>query len=170
MSEMRPGTLADIRVAALAVKGQIRQITGHWSAGRYVPNATDLKDYHVLILQDGSYLYRDDFAEVLAHTWHDNTGNIGVAFAGCFEATTENLGPYAPTEAQIAAMALAVRTICDALEEAVDDLFKTHCEQALIDGYGPGSGDEQTRWDLWFIRDGEEQGTGGDQIRRLAAA
>ncbi|WP_301961935.1 hypothetical protein [uncultured Phascolarctobacterium sp.] len=34
----------------------------------------------------------------------------------------------------------------------------THCEAALIDGYGPYSTDPQTRWDLWYIRDSPGDG------------
>lgn len=163
---MRAGTIEDIRVAALAAAGSVTNITGHWSAGRYEPNHIDLADYHVLILADGSYLIRDDFSEKLAHTWRRNTGNIGIAFAGCFGATTNDLGDYAPTEEQIKAMAAAVKVICDALGWDVNEAFKTHAEWADIDEYGPSFNCE--RWDLWFLRNGDVPGSGGDEIRRLA--
>ena len=145
MSEMHKGSLDDIRRIAAEAKEQITRITGHWSAGRYEPNNTDLADYHVLVLYDGTFLIRDDFTEVLAHTWHHNTGNIGISMAGCYGATQEDLGEYAPTYAQINAFAAAVKAICDGLDEFVNDIFKTHAEQATIDGYGPGSGDPETR-------------------------
>ena len=35
----------------------------------------------------------------------------------------------------------------------------THCEAALLDGYGPYSGDAETRWDLWYMRDSPGDGT-----------
>ena len=168
MSKMRLGTLDDIKASATAAGDYITKIYGHWSAGRYEPNATDLSDYHILILNDGSYLIRDDFTEKLAHTWHRNTGAVGIAFAGCYGAITSDLGDYPPTEEQIAGMAMAVKIICEAIVKPVD-IFMTHAEIATIDGYGPGSGDPETRWDLLFLRNGENTGTGGDTIRKLAS-
>lgn len=47
----------------------------------------------------------------------------------------------------------------------------THCETALIDGYGPYSGDAETRWDLWYLRDSPGDGAmkpGGQVIRGKA--
>ena len=47
----------------------------------------------------------------------------------------------------------------------------THCEAALIDGYGPYSGDAETRWDLWYLRDSPGDGLmkpGGQVIRGKA--
>ena len=47
----------------------------------------------------------------------------------------------------------------------------THCEAALCDGYGPYSGDPQTRWDLWYMRDSPGDGTmkpGGQVLRGKA--
>ena len=47
----------------------------------------------------------------------------------------------------------------------------THCEAALIDGYGPYSGDAETRWDLWYLRDSPGDGAmkpGGQVIRGKA--
>jgi hypothetical protein len=163
---MIAGTLDDIREKASKAKGKVKWITGHWSAGKWNPNHIDLADYHILVLRDGSYLIRDDFAEKLAHTWQRNTGNIGIAFAGCFGATTSDLGEYAPTEEQISAMAAAVKAICEELGESVD-IFKTHAEWADEDDYGPATTCE--RWDLWFLRNGDPHGSGGDEIRRLAA-
>ncbi|MBR1662635.1 MAG: hypothetical protein IJ694_10255, partial [Acidaminococcaceae bacterium] len=32
-----------------------------------------------------------------------------------------------------------------------EDTVMTHCEIAFIDGYGPGDGDPDMRWDLWFL-------------------
>jgi hypothetical protein len=162
---MKEGKLENIRKLAGDSKDNIEYITGHWSAGRYIPNSVDLADYHILCLFDGRYLIRDDFSEKLAHTWRRNTNNLGISFAGCYGATTENLGEYAPTNAQIQAMADAVKVICEATGKSVD-IFKTHAEWADEDNYGPATTCE--RWDLWFLRDGDEKGSGGDEIRRLA--
>ena len=48
------------------------------------------------------------------------------------------------------------------------DTVMTHCEAALLDGYGPYSGDAETRWDLWYMRDSPGDGQmkpGGDILR-----
>ena len=167
MSEMRAATIGDIKIAAENAKGICDKMSGHWSGGRYEPNSIDLADYHIGILEDGKYLIRDDFTEKLAHTWHRNTGNIGIAFFACFGATSNDLGQYAPTDVQINSMALAVRVVCDALEQSVNDTFKTHAEWADLDGYGPATTCE--RWDLAILRNGDAWMSGGDQIRKLAA-
>jgi hypothetical protein len=161
---MRIGTLAEIRELAGEAVYSIEYITGHWTAGRYVPNDVDTKDYHILCLYDGTYWIKDEFTEKLAHTWRRNTNNLGIAFAGCFNATTNDLGQYAPTYLQIQAMVDAVRTICEAIGKDAS-IFKTHAEWADEDDYGPATTCE--RWDLWFLRDGDEKGSGGDEIRRL---
>ena len=45
----------------------------------------------------------------------------------------------------------------------------THAEAALVDGYGAGSGDSETRWDLYWVLNGEGKLIrGGDHIRQLA--
>jgi hypothetical protein len=43
----------------------------------------------------------------------------------------------------------------------------THAEAANLDDYGPDTTWE--RWDLWFLKDGDEPGSGGDMIRGKAA-
>ena len=38
-----------------------------------------------------------------------------------------------------------------------------------MDGYGVGSGDSETRWDLYWVPDSDEEFVrGGDRIRELA--
>jgi hypothetical protein len=47
----------------------------------------------------------------------------------------------------------------------------THCEAAFEDCYGPGDGDSDMRWDLWFLPDVENFGMlvpGGNLIRGKA--
>lgn len=60
----------------------------------------------------------------------------------------------------------------DGLDLPVDRFtVLTHCEAALLDGYGPYSGDAETRWDLWYLRDSPGDGTmkpGGQVIRGKA--
>lgn len=138
----------------------------HWSAGRYEPNAVDLADYHVLILQDGSIRARD-LTAILEHTWRRNTAGVAVALAACYDATTEALGDYPPTAAQIETMAQIIAVLCQATEIPLDAAHvMTHAEAADLDGYGPATTCE--RWDLWFLANGDAPGTGGDTLRDKA--
>ena len=164
---MRKMELEDLPQFAKAASGEINRIYLHWSAGRYTPKGVDLTDYHILILSDGRILSRDDYTEVLAHTWRRNTGAIAVSLTGCYGATTNDLGEYAPTNAQIEAMAQVITVLCDALGLPIDyEHVRTHSEQADEDDYGPATTCE--RWDLWFLKNGDEPGTGGDTLRGKA--
>lgn len=71
----------------------LTRITYHWTAGTSTPNATDLKHYHFLIDKDGLiykgiYKPEDNIncndGKYAAHTGGGNTGNIGIAFCGCY--------------------------------------------------------------------------------------
>jgi hypothetical protein len=176
-------TLKDILTMAKAAQGQIDRIFLHWSAGHYHQFSGG---YHVNIDNDGTlYASTDDLAEVKSHTWHQNTGAIGVTMAACAFATPKDLGdparvaqygveylnkheiPYEPpTTEQIEAMAQVVAMICYGLQLPVDIIHvRTHAEQANIDDYGPNNTWE--RWDLWVLP-GMEDGAGGDVIRGKA--
>ena len=105
------------------------------------------------------------------HTWHRNTGAVGVSIAGMSGATEQNFGPDAVTLTGLehlcaAAAAFATRYGVDALgtvqqgETHVDDngnqvntagehTILTHAECATIDGYLCGfTSDPDCRWDL----------------------
>lgn len=71
----------------------LNKITYHWTAGASVPNATDLKHYHFIIdsngiIYNGLYKPEDNIncndGKYAAHTGGGNTGNIGIAFCGCY--------------------------------------------------------------------------------------
>ena len=50
-----------------------------------------------------------------------------------------------------------------------DSTVLSHAEAATLDGYGPGSGDADTRWDLAYVpTSGGGLIEGGDFIRQLA--
>ena len=142
----------------------------HWTAARY--NQT-FDEYHVNITGDGRvFVSTNDLAEVKNATYRRNTGSIAITLCCAYDATgPDNLGPYPPTEAQINAVSQVVCVLADALDLTIDaDRVMTHAEAAdNIDGlythddYGPDSTCE--RWDLWVLREGEEPGTGGQQIR-----
>ena len=71
----------------------LNKITTHWTGGRNKPSAHELECYHFLIDSDG-HIYKGKFApednincndgKYAAHCGGGNTGNIGVAFCGCY--------------------------------------------------------------------------------------
>ena len=189
---MKKVTLEDIQTMAEASRAQLWEdarnmqrdvkIYLHWTAGRY---GQLFDDYHLNIDQDGSiYASTDDLSETLAHTWHRNTGAVGVALCCCYGADTADLGDYPPTAAQIEAMAQVVAVLAKALWLTIDrDRIMTHAEAAdNVDGllpegdeYGPRNGCE--RWDLQFLgtaesstflTDYDDPRTGGNVMRGKA--
>lgn len=71
----------------------LNKITIHWSAGRNIPNAEELKHYHYMIDSNG-LVYKGQYApednincndgKYAQHCGGGNTNNIGVAFCGCW--------------------------------------------------------------------------------------
>ena len=71
----------------------LNKITIHWTAGRSIPNDSELKHYHCLIDSNG-LLYKGFCApedninvndgKYAQHCGGGNTNNIGVAFCGCY--------------------------------------------------------------------------------------
>lgn len=189
---MKKVTLEDIRMMAEASRAQLWEdarnmerdvkIYLHWTAGRY---DQCFDDYHLNITGDGTiYASTDDLSETLAHTWHRNTGSVGVTLCCCYGADTADLGNYPPTAAQIEAMAQVVAVLAKALWLTIDqDRVLTHAEAAdNIDGllprgdeYGPLNGCE--RWDLQYLgtpespswtTDYDDPHTGGNVLRGKA--
>lgn len=142
----------------------------HWTGGRY---NQCFDDYHVCITGDGHvYVLTDNLAEVKSATYMRNTGSVAITLCAALDAVgPDDMGPCPPTEAQINAMAQVICVLADALDLTIDlDRVMTHAEAAdnadglyTHDNYGPDSTCE--RWDLWVLREGEEPGTGGDQMR-----
>lgn len=161
-------SLEQVREMAERARGsQLVRVILHWSAGHY---SQFFRDYDIQIDGDGQIWAPDLILEdVEAHCWRRNSDSIGVALAACYNGTTRDLGAEAPTEAQIQTMIRVIVQICQGLGWPIDrQHVLTHEEMATIDGYGPGSGDPETRWDLWFLRNGEAPGTGGEQLRASA--
>jgi hypothetical protein len=117
-----------------------------------------------MIDHDGTILTSVDvLTEYKSHTWHRNSGAVGLALACCAFATTEDLGDEPPTEVQIEALAQVVAALCTGLAIPCDkDHVMTHAEAADLDGYGPDTTCE--RWDLWFFP-GVTRGDGGNVLR-----
>ena len=159
-------TLEEIKSIAENSKESLEQLASnydrdvkiylHWSAGHY---GQFFDDYHVNIDSDGSYhVTTNDLSEVISHTYHRNSGAIGISLACCAGATSNNLGSEAPTGAQIESMSKLIATLCIALDIPCDKTHVlTHGEAAdnedgitnLHDPYGPKSTVE--RWDLEFL-------------------
>ena len=153
----------------------------HWSAGHY---GQFFDDYHINIDSDGSiYASTDDLSERLAHTYHRNTGAVGVSLACCAGATSSDLGDEPPTPEAIDAMAKVVMVLCDEFGLEINkDNVMTHGEAAdNIDGieasepYGCQSTCE--RWDLQYLAtnespayttDYDDPSTGGNVVRGKA--
>ena len=120
---------------------------------------------------------------MLAHTYHRNSGAVGITLACCVGATSENLGSEPPTSAQIEAMAQVVVAVADGLWLTIDkNHVLTHGEAAdnedgiyPHDPYGPKSTCE--RWDLEYLGTSEspsfnpyatDGSCGGDVLRGKA--
>lgn len=142
----------------------------HWTAARYDQT---FDEYHINITGDGRvFVSTDNLAEVKSATYRRNTGSIAITLCCAYDAVgPDDLGPYPPTEAQINAAAQVICVLADALDLTIDlDRVMTHAEAAdnedglnTHEDYGPNSTCE--RWDLWVLRNGEEPGTGGNQLR-----
>ena len=80
------------------------------------------------------------------------------------------MGDEPPTKEQLEVMYRVGQAIADSAGIPYDpEYMMTHCEAAFLDDYGPGSGDPETRWDLWYINDNGVLKQGGQLIRDKAA-
>ena len=165
------------------------QVVLHWTAGKYY---SYFNDYSINIDGDGDvHITNRDFARPTGHNYMKNSASIGITLCCAYNATTNNLGEYPPTEEQIEAMAKIVAVLSEALGIDIDiHHVCTHAESAdnqdfVIyyndptnypnNTYGPQSNCE--RWDLQKLRDSEQYTTdyddpmtGGNQLRSLARA
>ena len=151
-------SLTQLAAVAGCSRDHITQLYLHWTAGRYVYRTSSLSQYK-------------------SHTWRRNSGSIAVALCCGLGAQANHgydadLGQFAPTAVQTDKMAQTVALLVTALGlQLTIDTVMTHCEAALLDGYGPYSGDAETRWDLWYMRDSPGDGQmkpGGDILRGKA--
>ena len=165
-------TLGKLLSEAMAHRGKIKHIYLHWTAGRY---NQFFDDYHLNIDGDGK-VYRtcSRLDEHKAHTYQRNSGSIGISLCCALDASWQgqkpDLGSCPPTTMQLVAMAKVVAVLCAGLGIAIDaDAVMTHAEAALVDGYGVGSGDSETRWDLAYVpTSGGGLIEGGPFVRQLA--
>lgn len=132
-------------------------VSMHWTGGDYVPNWLDLESYHGLItLQNGKIIpmkvndYTSNFPQ---HTWNRNSSLIGIAACGMGGVNTSKKWEKPITIAMIEALCLYVAEV-DCLKRIGVSHNLTHAEYADIDGYGPQSGDPQTKWDFALFSPG----------------
>ena len=165
-------TLRELFDLGKQAKGEIQHLYLHWTAGRY---QQFFADYHLSIDGEGQlHQTCNRFTDLKAHTYQRNSGAIGIALCCALNASWNgerpNLGSYPPTLKQLQNVAKVVAVLCAALGlEITEQSVMTHAEAAALDGYGPGSGDSETRWDLSWVQDAKGNlCPGGDFLRQLA--
>jgi len=169
--------LAEVKRAAEQARDRIAELAAgcdrpvriffHWTAGHY---RQYFDDYHFNIDDDGTIVATtDDLAAIKAHTWHRNTGAVGIGLCCAYQANSiNNLGPEPPTAQQVDAAAQVAAVLCKVFDLQIDaDHVLTHAEAADLDGYGPNSA-KCERWDLYVLAAGDPAGTGGDLLRAAA--
>lgn len=88
---MNNKTYNNLQALARAARGKIKMIYLHWTAGQHITNHIERADYHICILGDGRIeIECDDLTELRTHTWHRNTGAIGIALCCGLGATANN--------------------------------------------------------------------------------
>jgi soluble lytic murein transglycosylase-like protein len=129
-------------------------IVFHWTAGRY--NQT-FDDYHYNVTYDPKtkkakkVVTCESDEEMKYHSWPSKscTGTIGISACCMLNATEDNWGECPITEAQIEMMAAIAGEKVKEYGIPYDEIY-THATWATCFDYGPGSGDPETRWDLWI--------------------
>lgn len=189
-SSLREVSIDELRAAADEARediweaakeyGREPKVYMHWTAGHY---ETFFDDYHVSIDDAGRIYLNGNLNDILAHTYHRNSGAVGITLNACVGATSSDLGAEAPTAAQIEAMAQAVCAICDGLWLTIDKAHvMSHGEAAdnedgiePHEAYGPKTTCE--RWDLEYLGTDEspafspwatDGSRGGDVLRGKA--
>jgi hypothetical protein len=173
-------SLAELAQVLDNARGEYDRITVHWTGGS---DGKCYNNYQICVTQDGAIhlMYNDLCFENdcwPSHTWHENIGNLGIGMTCCPNATCSNhtptsvdLGSEPPTAEQIEMVAEVLALALKYLDLSINDI-KTHAEWADIDGYGLGSGDNDTKWDCLYLPDyyGDAGGytDGGDLLRNKA--
>ena len=161
-------------------QGRNPKVYLHWSAGRY---DSVFDDYHINITGAGKiFVTTNDLSEIKSHTWRRNTGSIGISLCCAYNATSNDLGEYAPTDIQIETIAKVIDVVATGLWLTINkEHVLTHGEAAdnedgiwCHEPYGPKNGCE--RWDLEFLETAEspkydpwdEEHRGGSILRGKA--
>ena len=147
----------------------------HWTGGNY-GDAYD--EYHLNIDKDGElYLTCKSFLDEKFHTYNRHKHALGIALCCCANSKLYghgrvDFGDQPPTPVQLEKMAQVIAILTHALELPIEfSTVLTHAEAAFMDGYGPGSGDKEMRWDLWYLPDlpfNRAMRPGGTALRKKA--
>ena len=136
--------------------GREPKIYLHWTGGRY---DSLFEDYHINIAGDGKlYIATDNFADILEHTWHRNSGAIGISLCCAYGAGECSLGSYPPAGLQIEAMAQAIERVARGLWLTIDKKHVlTHGEAANNEDGGVGTHNPYAWWNDSY-NDGDTRG------------
>ncbi len=150
----------------------------HWTAGGY--SFKSKGHYHGIVQGDGS-IYKAhpyDQRSGVSHTYNRNGQGVGLSIA----AMGGQPDPWSmpPKGIQLENLSKEIANIGKSWGWGPNDIsiktVMTHAEAASNkdgvvshDNYGPrGWGGTGERWDLWQIKKGEPNGSGGDKIRAMA--
>lgn len=131
-----------------ALKPHIKHITWHWSAGLWHQT---FDHYHLCVpyyiaTKKASLVQTLTVTKPGEHTYHRNTGNIGLSLMGMGrDPKTGKIHTIQDCQLEVAAKSTAeLLFLFDLPIESVRD----HAYWATQDGYGPGSGHPETRVDI----------------------
>ncbi len=141
-------------VEALRASGAIKTMTWHWSGGLWHQTFPcyhgcapfDEKTGRARLVWTRSLMIPGE------HTWHRNTGNIGLSLMAMgresrIPVVRPNPRLHAVQLQQIEVIAKTTAELCLLFDIALEDCHD-HAHWATIDGYGPGSGNPETRVDV----------------------
>jgi murein DD-endopeptidase MepM/ murein hydrolase activator NlpD len=144
-----------------------KKIFLHWTAGGYNDNPSQF-GYNSVFDGSGNKHQIRPYNVTGEHTWHRNKNSVGLAVAAMGGKTDPWSVP--PKAGQIESMTAEAGKIAKSWGWKASDINKnnvmTHAEIAKIDGYGPGSGDEEMRWDFLQTAKGKPDWSGGDELRQ----
>lgn len=131
--------------AALAdLKPHIHNATWHWTAGSWTQT---FDHYHFCITWDGKkarVVQTRSLLEPGSHCWKRNKGNIGISICGMGRIKGKL---HAIQLEQVEACAKLTAELCAVIGLPLS-LVHDHAHFATIDGYGPFSGNPETRVDI----------------------
>jgi hypothetical protein len=143
----------------------------HWVGSGYTFKGKG--HYHSIIQGDGS-VYKAhpyDQRSGVSHTWNRNSQGVGISIAA-LGGPPNNPWNIPIKDNQIESMSKEIANVAKMWGWSADDINEknvyTHAEIARVDGYGPGSGDKQTKWDLLQLKKGEPDWSGGKKLRAMA--
>jgi murein DD-endopeptidase MepM/ murein hydrolase activator NlpD len=143
-----------------------KKIFLHWTAGGYNDNPSGF-GYNAVFDGSGKKQQIRPYNQAGEHTWRRNANSVGLAVAAMGGKTDPWSVP--PKANQISAMTAEAAKIAKSWGWKASDVnsknIMTHAEIAKIDGYGPGSGDKQMRWDFLQTEKGKPDWSGGNELR-----